>query len=362
MNVELRILVFEDRVADAEQIKKELRKSELAFSLSRVEGKNDFLNELEGNPPDLILFDQGLPGFDGLTALALARQRCPNTPFIFILRNPSEEFVFETLKGGATDHIVKDRLSDLIPTVQRAMRAAEERAERKRIEDKLRRATEQLRALTAYLESVREQERARIAAETRGELKANLTALRADLDWMAQRLAVQSRPLSDKSRSMFAQVDQALSYLQDLATSIFPRVLEERGLTAAIQWQVEQFQSQTGVSCHLSSQLKKACLPQKLSAACFRIFQEALTNIACHANATSVEIRVYEERNALVLEVKDNGRGIAHHEIDGPNSFGLMGMRERAALLGGEFSIQGRPAKGTTLTVKIPYRMSLVGT
>src|SRR5207247_4567931 len=130
--------MLEDDIADAELVKFALRGGGLAFSIDRVEAREDFLYELERQPPDLILSDYALPGFDGFTALNLAHERFPDIPFIFVTGTLGEEVAIETLKSGATDYVLKTRLSRLVPAVHRAMRETEERAERKRAEERLR--------------------------------------------------------------------------------------------------------------------------------------------------------------------------------------------------------------------------------
>jgi len=130
--------------------------------------------------------------------------------------------------------------------------------------------------------------------------------------------------------------------------------LDTVGLQAALEWQANEFQTQTGIRCRVKATLELTLRDQDLNTAFFRIFQETLTNIIRHAGATRVDVRLFESGGHLVLEVKDNGRGISEAEIHNTKSIGLLGMRERAALLGGEVGVRGEPGKGTTVTVRIP--------
>jgi len=125
-------------------------------------------------------------------------------------------------------------------------------------------------------------------------------------------------------------------------------------LVAAIEWQAQEFQKRTGIECVVTSDLKDPILDQDLNTAFFRIFQETLTNIIRHAQATRVEVHLQQDETALVLEVKDNGRGISEAELNDTRSIGVLGMRERAALLQGELQISGVPGQGTTVSVRIP--------
>src|SRR5262249_39328169 len=155
----------EDSEPHAELVEHFLRESGLSFRLTRVETREAFIEEIDQRPPDMILSDYSLPAFDGYAALAIAKEKGPNIPFIFVTGTTVEEVAIETLKTGATDYVLKTRLARLGPAVQRALRETAERRERQRAEDKLRRSLEQLRALTSYLQYVREEERTRIARE-----------------------------------------------------------------------------------------------------------------------------------------------------------------------------------------------------
>jgi PAS domain S-box-containing protein len=146
---ELRILVLEDVAADVVLISHELKAGGLAFQAKRVETRDDFVRELEHEPPDLILSDHGLPAFDGFSALNIARDRCPDTPFIFVTGSMGEELAIDSLRSGATDYVLKTRMSNLVPAVQRALRLAHERMKRKQAETELRHSEERFRMLVS---------------------------------------------------------------------------------------------------------------------------------------------------------------------------------------------------------------------
>jgi CheY-like chemotaxis protein len=149
---ELRILLLEDNAPHAELVDHFLRESGLKFQLTRVETRDAFIGQLEQHPPDMILSDYALPSFDGYAALAIAKVKAPNIPFIFVTGTMGEEVAIETLKSGATDYVLKTRLARLGPAVHRALRETADRRERQRAEDKLHRSLDQLRALTSYLQ------------------------------------------------------------------------------------------------------------------------------------------------------------------------------------------------------------------
>jgi signal transduction histidine kinase len=234
------------------------------------------------------------------------------------------------------------------------LREKEERAERRRAEDQLRQSHEQLRALSVYLQYVREEERIRIAREVHDELGQALTGLKLELTWLVGRLPKSVKTLHEKTRAMAARIDEIIQVVRRIATELRPGLLDDVGLLAAVEWQAHEFQKQTGIQCRVSSAIQQPLCDQDLNTAFFRIFQETLTNIIRHANATRVEVHLGEEDGRLALEVRDNGRGISEEEIRNTKSIGLLGMRERAALLGGEVIVRGQPGKGTAVTVRIP--------
>jgi signal transduction histidine kinase len=153
---------------------------------------------------------------------------------------------------------------------------------------------------------------------------------------------------------MLERIDDTIQIIRRIATELRPGVLDSAGLVAALEWQAQVFEKQAGIQCLVRSSVGETLWDQDLNTAFFRIFQETLTNILRHANATKVEVRFVELDEILILIVKDNGRGISEEEINNTTSIGLLGMRERAALLGGEVRMRGEPGRGTTVTVRIP--------
>ncbi len=354
MKHRIRILLLEDNAIDADLVRRALKQGGLLFSWKHVDRKEAFTRELERSPPDLILSDFSLPSFDGYKALAIGREKCPDTPFIFVTGTLGEEVAIETLKKGATDYVLKHRLARLVPSVHRALREARERAERKHAEEQLRLSHQQLRALSMHLQDVREEERMRIAREVHDELGQALTGLKLQLTWLSGRIPPKPRRLAERARLIGDRIDETIQAVRRIATELRPAVLDSAGLSAALEWQAHEFEQQTGRRCRVTSSVRETIWDQDLNTAFFRIFQETLTNVIRHSNATQVEVRLSETRSHYALEVRDNGRGISEREIHNTKSIGLLGMRERAALLGGEVRFHGQPGQGTTVTVRLP--------
>jgi signal transduction histidine kinase len=357
---EIRVLMLEDNVADAELVKYALQDGGLSFSIKRVDSKAQYLNELDESPPDIILLDYALPDFDGFTALTLAQERFPDIPFIFVTGTLGEEVVIEMLKSGATDYVLKTRLSRLVPAVQRALREASDRAERRRTEERLKKSHEQLRALSMYLQHIREDERIRISRQVHDELGQALTGLKMDLYWLSSRVPKQLRAVREKTKTMSAHIDSTIQTVRRISTELRPGILDDLGLVAALEWQAGEFQKRTGIKCEVTSQIQEAILDEELNTVFFRIFQESLTNVVRHANASLVDVRLWEQEGNLWMEIKDNGRGISEAELSNTRSIGLLGMRERAALLSGEVIISGAPGQGTTVRVRIPREQPVI--
>lgn len=348
--------MLEDDDSDAQIVQHTLQRGNVHYIAQRVDNKKDFVRELDKFQPNLILSDFSLPSFDGYSALAIAKEKYPDVPFIFVTGTLGEEVAIETLKKGATDYVLKQRLTRLVPSVHRALREAQERAERRKAEEQLRQSHKQLRSLSVYLQHVREEERIKIAREIHDELGQQLTGLKLQLTWLDSRLPKKTASLHDKTRSMASGIDETIQTVRRIATELRPGVLDSAGLLAAIEWQANEFQKKTGIQCRVHSTVKETIWDQDLNTTFFRIFQETLTNIIRHANATKVDVRFMETASQLVLEIRDNGRGISEEEINNTKSIGLVGMRERASLLGGEVRLRGEPKRGTTVSVRIPRR------
>lgn len=230
---------------------------------------------------------------------------------------------------------------------------------RRQAEAEIRTSREQLRALAAHLQTVREEERKRIAREVHDELGQMLTGLKMDLAWIKKRLpevgeATVRQPLEGKAESMFDLLAEMVRTVRRISGELRPGVLDDLGLVPAMEWQAREWEARTGIKCRVASTLNETTVPPDQGTALFRIFQETLTNVARHADATEASARLNLDGIWLTLEIQDNGRGITEEERRGTKSFGLLGMKERAVLLGGEFGIRGLPGKGTTVSVRVP--------
>lgn len=219
--------------------------------------------------------------------------------------------------------------------------------------------TEQLRLLTAHLQSSREEERVRIAQEIHDEIGTLMTAIKMDLAFLSKEIAGKGgtrspEKLCEEIGDTTKLVDNAIQTIHQIVLELRPAVLDHLGLRAALEWQIREFQKRTKIECRFDSNVDELHLDAERSTALFRILQETLTNVARHAQATHVEGSLQEQDHHLILTVHDNGTGISEEQISSTHRLGLLGMRERAHIFGGEVVLDGAPGEGTTVTVRIP--------
>lgn len=233
----------------------------------------------------------------------------------------------------------------------------EEIEDRKKIEGELRSSREQMRVFAAHLQAVREDERTRISREIHDEFGQSLTALKINLAWLRKRSSGNGTPpeVVEKIDSMTGLVDSTIHAVRRIASDLRPGVLDDQVLVAAMEWLLRDFSARTGIKAGFSTDLGETRFDTSYATAVFRILQEALTNVMRHAEASSVSVAFRKDGDRLTLEIRDNGDGIKEHEISANLSLGLLGIRERAELLGGSFTISGRPGEGTFVVVTLPF-------
>ncbi len=230
--------------------------------------------------------------------------------------------------------------------------------ERKRAFEELQKSRQEYRALSAHLQRIREDERASIARELHDELGQILTSLKMNIAFTRRELEesesieIKNKMLSE-FQAMNLTIDKAVSEVRKLITQLRPELLDKLGLIAALEWYSEEYQKTTKINCVFTSDSEELFLNHDLELAVFRIVQEAMTNAAKHSDAKSVQIMLGKRENKLSIEIIDDGKGILETELDGTTSFGLLGMRERASIIGGNLEIFGAPGKGTTVRLVI---------
>ncbi len=231
--------------------------------------------------------------------------------------------------------------------------------ERKRIEGELHSSQQQLRNLAANLHSHREQESARIAREIHDELGQSLTGLKIDLLWLLKKLGQDPSEIipviQNRVHEMASLIDETIGTVRRISTELRPSILDDFGLAAAIEWQAQEFEKKTTVRCELRFEPSTDFdLSKEYATTLFRIFQEALTNIIRHAEATQVVIELKKEDNTVFLEISDDGKGITEKQITHHTSLGILGMKERAYLFGGTVAFAANQPHGTRIRITLP--------
>lgn len=290
---------------------------------------------------------------------AILDETDPNWPKFFDARNRNGK------AQGELRHFRKDGSTFLaeITSVKFTTASGEEQTntiirditERKRAEEDLNESYQQIRRLTAYLQKVREDERAHIAREIHDELGQQLTVMKMDISWMKKKIKtgdVDALPL--KMDEMQEILDGAVSSVRRIATDLRPSLLDDIGLIAAIEWEVQMFTMRTGIKVNLTKPDSPIVLPNEFVTGLFRILQESFTNIIRHAAATQVDIHLKNQNNEFILYIEDNGKGFDMNTVAGKKTLGLLGMKERSAMMQGIFTIASQPGEGTKLEVRVP--------
>jgi signal transduction histidine kinase len=208
--------------------------------------------------------------------------------------------------------------------------------------------------LLAHLQAAREEERKRIARDIHDELGQDLTALKLELSLLKDELGTVGLPIGRRIENMAALLDATIRSVRRIISELRPRLLDDLGLTAAIEWQVNDFQKRTGIPVDLSIYPREILLDSERSTAIFRILQESLSNVARHSKATHVAIGLTEIDGIVELDVKDNGQGMRPDQLGNNRSFGLVGIQERARSLGGTAAISGSLHEGVRVVVRFP--------
>lgn len=359
MTEPVRLLHLEDAEPDHALVVAHLRRAGMALSEQRVDTREQFALALQ-QPWDLVISDYHLPGFSGLDALRLLRVHEARTstgpvPFILVSGQIGEDTAVEAMRHGASDYLLKNNLSRLAVAAEAALAAAASHRARQRADRELAESRRQLSALAQHLQTSVETERHAIAREIHDDVGGTLTALKFELDWIRRHSAEPA--VKQRAAAALESVTQAIGASQRIMQNLRPAILEQ-GLVAALQWLTQRFESRTGIVCRLrlpdAASGPLPSLPAGVPLVAYRTVQEALTNVGKHAAATQVVVDLALTGGVLSLEISDNGRGLASADLAKASSFGIRGLRERAATVGGWIDLSSREGRGTSLILSVP--------
>src|SRR6266705_1304277 len=305
MPTPLKLLILEDNAFDAELEVGTLQAAGYDCDWRQVQTREEFEASLDRPEFEVILADYNLPNFDGLSTLGLLRERGLEIPFVLISGTLGEERAIESLKAGATDYVMKGGLERLAPVVTRALNDRLERANRRAAQQALRDALRRLQALSVRLLKVEETERRRIARELHDGVGQLLTAVKLRLAG----LNPSSADYGSRRSECVAAIDEALEQVRRVSRDLRPSQLDDLGLLAALRSHLDQQASSAGFKPNFTHEGVPLRLAAEIETTCFRIAQEALTNIARHAQASEVWVTLAGTDEELRLEVRDNGRG-----------------------------------------------------
>jgi signal transduction histidine kinase len=348
----MRILHLEDDLRDAELVREMLLSEGIACDIVRVDTQAGFIDALEQSGFELIFADYSLPAFDGISALNIAKEKAPDIPLIFITGKMGEDRAIETLKHGATDYILKDNLSRLVPSVNRALRELREKMEHKQADEELKDSQKRLRYLSSELMAAQEKERKRIAGELHDSVAASLGAIIFQIEKI---LGQVERDESTQAglRDLISMVQQVNQETRRIMSALRPSVLDDLGIIPAINWFCREYEkTYSHIRVEKQIDVSENDLSDSLKTAIFRVSQEAMNNIAKHSKASHVILYLQKRQSGIELTIQDNGRGF--HPDTTRRGLGLSTMRERAEFSGGSFDVESTVGKGTVVRVSWP--------
>jgi PAS domain S-box-containing protein len=228
--------------------------------------------------------------------------------------------------------------------------------ERKEAEEKLNQSYHRIRSLSEHLQNIREEERKRISREIHDELGQQLTVMKLDVSWLIKRLSTAEETVNQKLGELKDLLDTTVVSVRRISSELRPSLLDDLGLTAAMEWHLKEFESRSGIQTSFNAPEEEWQLSDSVKTGLFRIFQESLTNVARHSEAKAVKVDFRRQNGHLVLQIKDNGKGFDKKETNEKKTLGILGMKERTASMGGNYEIESKPEKGTTVTVNLPFK------
>jgi signal transduction histidine kinase len=228
---------------------------------------------------------------------------------------------------------------------------------RKSAEDKLYQSYEQICALTEHLQNIREEERTHIAREIHDELGQQLTVLNMEVDWLSRKINDQREAIQNKLQEVSGLLDSMVGSVRRISSELRPGILDHFGLAAAIQWQLGEYKKRWDIQTHFIEPEEELEVSLKTKTQLYRILQEALTNVARHADATEITVELAKKGDLVNLTITDNGAGFDQQKESSKKTLGIIGMKERATLMGGDYKITSEPGKGTKMFFALPFTL-----
>lgn len=351
--------MLEDSVADTEIIQRLLRKENVVADYHVAANKKAYVQALNEFNPDVILADNSLYQFDAMEALDTCRIKCIDIPFILVTGTVSDEFAASIIKKGADDYILKDRLTRLPAAIEGALKQRKAEREKREAWEKLMQMNTRLRELSGHLQTIREEERKQISRDIHDQLGQQLTIIKMDIIELSKKLAGGGKEIEERVDNIGYVVDETIKMIRKIAHELRPTLLDHMGLAPAIEWHLKEFEKRSGIYTTFTSNIREVSLDDKVKINLFRIMQESLTNIGRHALARSIIVKLEQQNDEVTLLIQDDGIGFNVKEVTAKETFGILGMKERMAMIGGACTIYSLPGNGTTITVKVKLKATV---
>lgn len=317
-----------------------------------------FAKEINGNDISLVLLDLTLPDSDGVETVSEVRKRFPSSAIVILTGMSDEHIALSALREGAQDYLIKGESSS--KELNKVIRFSTERqsiiTRLNKSNTELTTTKQELRNLASHLQKIREEERTAIAREIHDELGQQLTGLKMDVAWIKKKIDPKGGEIAEKFADINETIDNTVKTVRKIAYELRPGILDDLGLNAAMEWQSNEFQKRTGIHSLFHSEIDDEKLNKEKVTSIFRIYQEALTNVIRHAQATEVNSTLTSDGENYLLHIHDNGIGFTQNDIENKKTLGLLGMRERSRMISGYLKIESVPQNGTTVILKVPVR------
>ncbi|MDH5693659.1 MAG: response regulator [Gammaproteobacteria bacterium] len=354
----INILHVEDNPDDAELLRFGLLESGLTFELTVVDTLESLRKEVENQDIDVVITDHNLASFTSIEVMAEVSAATSISPPILIVSGAiGEELATELIKAGAHDYLIKDNLFRLGTAIDNAIRFAQETNSHIQSQQALAESEERYRQLVLHLERLRENERRELARDIHDDLGGNMVAIKLGLSHILQHFqnSCPNQEILELIHVLQNVTEESVLSMRRIISDLRPSILDDLGLVAAIEWLVREFESRYKLKAKISTVIETEIkLPNEKKTGVFRIIQEALTNVAKHADANLVVVHIFSRQGNLSIEIRDNGKGFTYKKCSGFTSYGIVGMEERANALNGSLIIDSTPENGTSISAIIP--------
>ncbi|MBL1259560.1 MAG: response regulator [Thiotrichaceae bacterium] len=357
ITVKINLLLIEDSSDDMVLITEYLRSDGFDVNCKMICSEIELREELESTSWDVIVCDHFMPGFSSSRALEVLYEDEPEIPLLVVSGMIDEKFAVESLKMGAFDYVMKDNLARLPSAIKNAMTAFDLVRKQKVANEEIASSRHLLRRLAAHSQNLREEERGRFARDLHDDLGSGMAALKMDLKWLLKRLDGQDPEADEKLSGMTRLIDSAIASVRHVITEMRPSIIDDLGLLAAVEWQLEEFGKRHGIKVALDRNCDEIVFKNKdkdSDISIFRIFQEALNNIAKHAESTSVLVTVIDEDDVLIITISDDGCGFDVSARTNNDSFGIISMKERVLVMAGNIDVISNPGDGVVVKISLP--------